>query len=88
MLSEAQAYNPPENVVSMGETLSPNASYGRIVGKKLRIWPDNFRLARHPLKMENAETVCQSLAKPTLPFISSVDEIEPIPKLRIPEGAP
>jgi len=46
MLSEAQAYNPPENVVSMGETLSPNASYGRIVGKKLRIWPDNFRLAR------------------------------------------
>jgi hypothetical protein len=41
MLSEAQAYNAPENVLSIGEILSPNATYGRI-GQ-----PEVIRFIRH-----------------------------------------
>jgi len=57
MLSEAQAHNAPENVLSMGEILSPNASYGRVVGNtevRFRVANLNFSTDGWPAIQEQS----------------------------------
>jgi len=62
MLSEAQTYNAPENVLSIGEILPPNASYGRIVGNPylIELWKDCPSLAKEkcPAQSEAGDRPC------------------------------